>query len=128
MEDLIMITGIPDKVESNKLRNDLIGIIESYNAKKICENDGDGHLEEFYQIPGTGDIIIHTADSMKISVSGLITSKESGNDIKYGGKKELFSKNANAIIFMLNFNTNEYRKKIVSDISMLSVKYRGYFT
>ena len=114
----VFIQGVPERVSADTLRKDLGDLINSYNGnREMWSRMGTG-MQEIYEIPHQGALIVQTDDTMRIDVAvnqtitaGQVTARNQTHDV-------------NALVLLMGFKPDEFYSKLYQDLSNLPQKYK----
>jgi hypothetical protein len=114
----VFIQGVTKIVSADTLRKDLGDLINSYNGnREIWSRMGTG-MQEIYEIPQQGALIVQTDDTMRINVAvnqvitdGQVTARNQTHDI-------------NALVLLMGFKPDESYSRLYQDLSNLPQKYK----
>ena len=118
MVNAVLIEGLPERISSNALRKDLGDLIRSHNGNRRISTKGGGQLQEIYEIPEKGALIVVTSDDMrfKIDVDKIIT------DGQVTARDQAL--NLNALVLLMGFKPDESYSRLYQDLSDLPQKYK----
>jgi len=119
MVDGIGIQGVPAEVSADTLRNDLENLIKSHNGNREIRTRMGTGMQEIYEIPETGTLIVQTDDSMNVNVminqvksEGQVTARNQTLDV-------------NALVLFMGFKSAETYLRLSQDLSNLPKSYES---
>ena len=116
--DGIFIQGVRGRVSANTLREDLGDLIKSYDGTRQMYSQTGTGMQEIYEIPKTGSIIIQTDEFMRLNVNINQIVNNNNDIISRNQTPEI-----NAIVLLMGFQNNEQYSKIYNSIASLQKKY-----
>lgn len=118
MFDGVFIQGVPERVSANTLRKDLGDLINSYQGnREVWSRMGTG-MQEIYEIPQQGALIVQTDDTMRINVA--VRQGTTDGQVTAWNR----TPNVNALVLLMGFKLDKSYLKLYQDLSNLPQKYR----